>query len=158
MSIISILDSKIETRKIDLATNFISRIIGANYTIDQTLRSQLNYIKNHKGNLKVSSIWEKFNVSKVTLRNRFLENIGLTAKEISKIYRFNNFLTLIYKNPLSSLTQLSLEAGYYDQSHFIKEFRSFIGISPNLFLRKNYNLNISQERIERRFSSYYAPY
>ena len=156
-SITGIAKSSVEDNKIKITTSFISKLIGINQNIDQTLRAQLNYIKNHRGNSKISRICEDFNVSKVTLRHNFLNKVGLTAKEVSKIWRFNNFLTLINKNPLSNLTQLSLEAGYFDQSHFIKEFQSFIGIAPKKFFKYNYYIDISQERIDRRFNSYYAP-
>lgn len=156
-SIIGMTTSSKESNKINLVTNFISRLIETNHNIDQTLRAQLNYIKNQRGNIKISSICEDFYVSKVTLRHNFLNNVGLTAKEVSRIWRFNHFLTLINKNPLSNLTQLSLEAGYYDQSHFIREFHSFVGISPGKFFKNNYYIDISQERIDRRFNSYYAP-
>ena len=149
--------SSIEDNKIEITANFVSKLIGINQNIDQTLRAQLNYIKNNRGNIKISRICEDFNVSKVTLRHNFLNKIGLTAKQVSKIWRFNNFLTLINKNPLSNLTQLSLEAGYFDQSHFIKEFHFFVGIAPKKFFKYNYYLDISQERIDRRFNSYYAP-
>ena len=156
-SLIRKINRNTEDNKIDLTTKFISRMIEINHNIDQTLRAQLNYIKNHRGDIKVSRICDNFNVSKVTLRHNFLSNIGLTAKDVSKIWRFNHFLTLVKKNPLYNLTQLSLEAGYYDQSHFIKEFHFFVGISPKKFLKYNYHIDISQERIDRRFNSYYAP-
>ena len=96
-------------------------------------------------------------MSKVTLREHFVNKIGLPAKVVSKIYRFHHSLELNYQDPSKSLTKLSLDAGYFDQSHYIKDFRTFFNSSPNNFFKSNNSINISQKRIERRFADFYDP-
>lgn len=156
---ISIVNNEINTQnKIEIANSIAMKLIEDNNVIDKTLREQLNYLMEYYGNVRIFEVQKAFGVSKVTLRNQFLKNVGLTPKVVSRIWRFNNFLNLIYNNPSCSLTSLSIDAGYYDQSHFIKEFYSFIGCSPNAFFRNDYHINISQVRIGKRFNSLYAPY
>jgi AraC-like DNA-binding protein len=41
----------------------------------------------------------------------------------------------------SSLTELALNTGYYDQPHFIHEFNSFAGVAPRRFLKESNLLN-----------------
>jgi AraC-like DNA-binding protein len=36
----------------------------------------------------------------------------------------------------SNMTRLGLEAGYFDQSHFIKDFKSFTGVTPEQYFRR----------------------
>ncbi len=65
----------------------------------------------------------------------FNENLACTPQEIIRMTRFNRFLTLLKTDNSSSLTTLALECGYYDQSHLIRDFRSFSPNKPSEFQR-----------------------
>jgi AraC-like DNA-binding protein len=69
-------------------------------------------------------------ISQRQLRRLFEFYIGGTAKTFSKVVRFQNILRA--KPSIQSLRQnkLFFNAGYYDQAHFIKEFRNFYGVTP----------------------------
>lgn len=70
-------------------------------------------------------------ISSRQLRRLFDFYIGDTAKTFSKVVRFQNILRA---NPSSqSLRQnkLFFDVGYYDQAHFIKEFKNFYGVTPS---------------------------
>ena len=145
-------------QRVSKAIILMFEMIEKNHEIDQDLRNQLNYILDNKGKVNISSIHKNFNINKFTLRNHFIERVGLTAKEIAKIWRFNNFLSLLNQSDPQNLTGLTLEAGYYDQSHGIKDFRSYLYHSPKNYLNNDLYINISKERISRRFAGYYDPY
>lgn len=128
------------------------------FFIDQTLREQLNYIMDRKGLIKVQALFSEFGISKVTLRKHFINKVGLTPKKVSRIWRMNYFLQLKEKDSGENLTSLCLESGFYDQAHFIKEFKSLFGPSPREFFQQNAQLlKISQEGISRRFTNQYDP-
>lgn len=65
----------------------------------------------------------------------FKEKCGLPPKMIQRIFRFNSVLMHTQTSCLN-WTALSHEAGYTDQSHFIKDFRQFTGLTPKLFSRQ----------------------
>jgi hypothetical protein len=69
-------------------------------------------------------------ISSRQLRRLFEYYVGDTPKTFSKIIRFQNVLRA--KPSVQSLRQnkLFFDAGYYDQAHFIKEFKSLYGITP----------------------------
>lgn len=69
-------------------------------------------------------------ISPRQLRRLFEFYIGETAKTFAKVVRFQNILRA--KPSLQSLRQKKLffEVGYYDQAHFIKEFKNFYGVTP----------------------------
>ena len=75
-------------------------------------------------------------ISARQLRRLFAFYIGDTAKTFSKVVRFQNILRA--KPSLQSLKQnkLFFDTGYYDQSHFIKDFKNFYGVTPNRAFRK----------------------
>ena len=55
---------------------------------------------------------------------------GFSPKLFSRLMRFQASLRLPVKHNITSLTDLAYRAGYFDQSHFIREFKEFSGISP----------------------------
>ncbi len=64
----------------------------------------------------------------------FAEYVGANPKEYLRVIRFQRSLHLLQKHPDISLTQLAYECGYYDQAHFIKEFKQFCGYTPTEYL------------------------
>ena len=140
------------------AERLLSVLLDKSSSVDQTLRAQLNYILEKKGLVRVSDVFSEFDISKVALHQRFVRKIGLSPKTICRIWRINYFLQLYKKAPLYNLTEKGLEAGYYDQAHSIKEFKSFFGVCPSRFMSKESQLiRVSEQSIARRFSNQYDP-
>ena len=57
--------------------------------------------------------------------------IGDTAKTFSKVVRFQHVLNAKPSSDSLRKSKLFYDAGYYDQAHFIKEFRNFYGVTPS---------------------------
>lgn len=66
----------------------------------------------------------------------FNRDIGLSPKTFSKIIRFQNVLLALGKN--QQISTIAADMGYYDQSHLLKDFKQFTGISPGNY-RKSMN-------------------
>ncbi len=66
----------------------------------------------------------------------------------NRITRFQKISDKILKNEFNSLSELSYEHGYFDQTHFIKECREFTGVTP----AKLAEGNIAVKSIIRNFS------
>ena len=92
------------------------------------------------GFVNVNKLAQTVCISNSQFRKRFNEEIGMSPKEYSKIVRFNFISELLMRNSNIKLTELTFKLGYFDQSHFIKDFRSVAGISP-----KNYIQQINQQ-------------
>lgn len=76
------------------------------------------------------------NLSSSQFRKVFKGLVGLPPKLFFKIRRVNQAIDLIQSGVNENLTGISYTLGYFDQSHFIREFRSVTGKSPKAFLRK----------------------
>ena len=127
-------------------------------TVDEKLRAQLNFIMDRKGAMKISELFSEFGVSKVTLRNHFINKVGLTPKKVSQIWRMNYVLQLKAENPQLSLTEMSLQAGFYDQAHFIKDFKQIFSLTPRKFFNEKPEIfKLAHHNISRRFSNQYDP-
>lgn len=68
--------------------------------------------------------------SESKLLRAFRSHFDLTPKEYIRIVRFRRSLHSLNKRDSSPLTDLAYRCGYYDQSHFIKEYQFFTGSSP----------------------------
>ncbi len=133
-------------------------ILSPTMSLDEKLRAQLNYIMDRHGNMKIKELTDEFKISKVTLRKHFINKVGLTPKKVCQIWRMNRVLQLKENHPNLNLTALCLEAGFYDQAHFIKDFKSIIGLTPRRFFAQNSTLiQLSQLNINKRFSNQYDP-
>ncbi|WP_276501323.1 response regulator transcription factor [Terrimonas pollutisoli] len=80
----------------------------------------------------IGNVASRYGVSSRYLQKIFLQYTGLTPKLYSKINRFQNSLQLVANGNLS-LTSIAYECDYFDQSHFIREFKSFTGLTPSAF-------------------------
>lgn len=77
----------------------------------------------------IENIAARYGISARYLQKLFLQYTGLTPKLYSKINRFQHSLRLVTQKE-TSLTSIAYDAGYFDQSHFIREFKAFTGFTP----------------------------
>ncbi len=144
--------------KIQLIDDLMGALLGKSMSVDETLRAQLNYIMDRRGAVKISDLFEEFDTSKVTLRKHFINKVGLTPKKVSQIWRMNYILQMKEDCPEENLTTLSLMAGFYDQAHFIKDFKLIFGIPPRKFFLQNTHLiKVAHQNISKRFTNQYDP-
>jgi AraC-like DNA-binding protein len=65
----------------------------------------------------------------------FKEHVGLTPKAFMRIIRFQHAIREIEKHKTANWTSIAFESGYFDQAHFINDFKSFSGFTPQQYLR-----------------------
>lgn len=86
------------------------------------------------GNIRVSELTELTHYSIRSINSYFFQYFGLTPKTFCLIVRNQKALQDLTKNQYSSLTDLALDLGYADQSHFLSEFKRYNVISPKKFM------------------------
>jgi AraC-like DNA-binding protein len=100
---------------------------------DQLVLAALALIHKSKGNIRIKELMSQLHISQSPLEKRFRQSVGASPKKFASIVRLKNAIQ--HYSPQNSLTALSYEAGYYDQAHFIKEFKTFTGDTPETFFR-----------------------
>lgn len=78
----------------------------------------------------IEKVANRYGITSRYLQKLFLQHTGLTPKLYCKINRFQNSLKLVSRKD-TSLTSIAFDCGYFDQSHFIREFKSFTGVTPS---------------------------
>jgi AraC-like DNA-binding protein len=67
----------------------------------------------------------------------FKAEVGITPKLFSRIQRFQQTRTFIQHNPSINWADLAVDLGYFDQSHLIREFLEFSGLSPTDYINRH---------------------
>jgi AraC-like DNA-binding protein len=101
---------------------------------DDLVQAALALIHNSRGNIRMKGLSEQLYASQSSLEKRFRQVIGASPKKFASIVRFKHLIEQYGSHP--SLSALGHEAGFYDQSHFIKEFKYFTGETPETFFNK----------------------
>jgi AraC-like DNA-binding protein len=109
----------------------INRMIA--HEPDRLVLMALGLIHKSKGDIKIRDLALQLHTSQSPLEKRFRQQVGTTPKKFASIVRMKHLIQNF--RPGNSLTQLGYESGFYDQSHFIKEFRAFTGQSPESFFK-----------------------
>ena len=102
----------------------------------------MNEIKQDDFFDNIENVASRYGITSRYLQKLFLQYTGLTPKLYSKINRFQNSLRLVTKKD-TSLTSIAYDCGYFDQSHFIREFKSFTGLTPSGYSFQNSPVTIA---------------
>lgn len=114
-----------------LLKKFASRLI-VNPFIDYAV----NKIVQSPNQLSIEQIANKVGYSQKHLIQLFKEKVGLPPKGFLKIMRFQKAMQDISTMPVPDWKDIAFESGYYDQAHFINDFKAFSGFTPNQYLSK----------------------
>jgi len=132
-------DAKSVSERVCLADNYLMKKFTAHSkTLNRIdLVQQVMNELTHKDFFdNINNVAARYGMSSRYLQKIFLHYTGLTPKLYSRINRFQNSLILLGKGN-QSLTAIAYESGYFDQSHFIHEFKSFTGSAPSGFAAEN---------------------
>lgn len=101
----------------------------------------VQYILTEKAASNLDKLVKDCNISNRYLQKIFLEKIGFSPKFFIRIARFQHALHHLINCSNGSLTTLAYQSGYYDQAHFIREFKEFTGLFPSQFQLTRHPIN-----------------
>jgi len=88
----------------------------------------------------VKVIMQECHASKSTLLRKFVKRTGVSPKTLARIVRFDYLWTKIKDENAIDYQSLVFEGNYFDQSHFINDFKDIIGETPGYFFNRNLNV------------------
>lgn len=86
-----------------------------------------------KGNIRVADISAQFGYSIRSVDRLFQQVIGFSPKAYARIARFQRALVMVSAPTAMPLIEIALMCGYYDQSHFTRDFTDFSGTTPQRY-------------------------
>lgn len=106
---------------------------------ENPLKDTLDLIFNSNGMATVAEMTKVAGVGERQLERLFKKYIGLSPKYYARVIRFNYIFQLI-KSKNSSWAEIVYQSGYYDQSHFIRNFKAFTGEDPSSYFFEEKNM------------------
>lgn len=86
--------------------------------------------------LTIDALVRELGMSHPHFLRQFASEVGLTPKRFCRLRRFQEVLGRIERRTKVDWADLACTCGYYDQSHFVNEFRAFSGLNPSAYLRQ----------------------
>ena len=120
---------KIDVTNIDDSFNQLCE----DYPVDHPADKAVDIIFSKKGMVTIGAICGELSVSERYLQQLFQKYVGLSPKFFARVVRFSHIFQVI-KDKDPDWAQVVYEAGYYDQSHFIRNFKAFTGEDPGEYI------------------------
>lgn len=135
-----ILESTTNQERIRHVECFLLNRLDQKIAEDVIVRQALVEIIRAKGQTSIDFLMRNIGISGRHLERKFDQLVGLTPKTFSRIIRFQNVFDLLNKNNFQHLTIFALQCGFYDQAHFIHEFKEFTGQSPTAYFSNKHKI------------------
>ncbi|WP_298897256.1 helix-turn-helix domain-containing protein [uncultured Psychroserpens sp.] len=120
--------------RIKIIETFLLKKLNDKDTVSNIVKSTVDALLKTNGTTSINAIL-KDNVSKRRqLERYFRKQVGISPKQLGKAIRLQTTLNLLLNKKSETLTDIAYENEYFDQNHFIKDFKDLVGITPKEFL------------------------
>jgi len=121
-------------QKIDIIQTYLVSQLSTTAP-DLILDYCLQQITRSKGLVTVMELEKKTGYSSRWLYEKFMDKVGLSPKNFSSVTRFMQFYESSAMNHSDNFFRENIYTYFYDQAHFIKDFKRFTGMSPSKFIK-----------------------
>jgi Helix-turn-helix domain len=121
--------------RIEIIEDFLIERLHDKATIDSIVKTTVDTLLRSKGGKPINSILKGDLSKRRQLERKFIKQIGISPKQLGKAIRLQATLQMLLNPKSASLTEIAYENEFYDQAHFIKDFKEFTGVTPKEFLR-----------------------
>lgn len=123
-------------RRIEIIEEYLMKKLLSRKSHLDYMQRTVSLILENIGNITVKELAAKLHISDRQIERKFKEQIGISPKMFSRLIRINYVFKLLRTNPDLEWQDVIYLCGYYDQAHFIRDFKEIAGESPNVFLSK----------------------
>lgn len=124
-----LVNTPIISEKLEIAQRYLLTLFMASSS-DQIFDYCIQQILNTKGRVNISHLEKYTGYSARWLNMKFQSKIGISPKNLASIIRFQQYYHTLVNDTELFFLQKEFYNYYYDQSHFIKDFKRFTGYSP----------------------------
>lgn len=124
--------------QINIISNYIlNRIRRKNLEIDPILHFATHQMIKNNGDISIYELYTTLKLSERTLERKFMHHVGMSPRMFARICKFQSTLNQLNTDSYSKLTDVAYDNGFTDQSHLIKTFKEFTGLTPTDYLVLN---------------------
>ncbi len=123
--------------RIQIVTAFLEKQLKLGEVYDHPAISAIRHVVDSGKYYTIRELANHYNLSERQFERKFKEFSGFPPKKYLRLVRFGETCNRYEQAMQVTLTEIALSCGYYDQSHFIKDFKSFSGYHPSEFFSGN---------------------
>lgn len=129
-----IVHAKDVKERIEIIEKFLKERLNEKSTVENIVKTTVDALLSTNGSAPIKTILKDDLSKRRQLERNFARQIGVSPKQLGKLIRLQSALKMILNKEAESLTNIAYESEYYDQAHFIKDFKEFTGTNPKEFL------------------------
>lgn len=137
-----IIEATNSSERIEIIENFLLDKLNVKTTIDNIVKTTIDALLATNGSASIGTILKEDLSKRRQLERNFIKQIGVSPKQLGKVIRLQTALKMVLNKKAENLTDIAYESEYFDQAHFIKDFKEFTGVTPKDFLG-NENMALS---------------
>ncbi|MEQ9298970.1 MAG: helix-turn-helix transcriptional regulator [Cyclobacteriaceae bacterium] len=127
--------------RISIVETFLLDTISAEKNTSKIIQDTVDMILEVRGHHSLDELSQHGQIGRRQLERKFASEVGLSPKYLSRVVRLQAALQQLLSQNHDNLTSLAYKKGYYDQAHFIKDFKAFTGPTPKAFYADSLKLS-----------------
>ena len=134
-----LLAAKSLARMFQLVERFLLQQAGAKLwgdTPTKCMEYAVSSIVNHPTARRLFQLSNEIGYSQKHFIDLFRRQVGVSPKQYLRLMRFQKAIEAIENKETIRWMDIALESGYYDQAHFIHDFKLFSGFTPNEYIKR----------------------
>ena len=131
----AVLSREDEGEMIELTEAFIRDRLPERDENVATINRIVEYIAADREITRVEDLAGRFNLSKRTLQRIFKRYVGVSPKWVIRRYRLHEAAERLANGEAVDWPNMALDLGYFDQAHFIRDFKAIVGTSPAAYAK-----------------------
>jgi AraC-like DNA-binding protein len=132
----AVLSAQTEDAQVELAELFLRQRLPAQDENVALINQIVEFIIAFREVTLVDDVVSSFHIGKRTLQRLFSQYVGVSPKWVIKRYRLQQAADQLTAGEVVDWPRLALDLGYFDQAHFIKDFKAIVGKTPAEYVKK----------------------
>jgi len=120
----------------EIAENFLRERLPERDENVAEINRIVDYIIAHPEITMVDDVVSRLNLNKRTLQRLFSQYVGVSPKWVIQRYRLHEVAERLADDKAVDCTEMALDLGYFDQAHFIKDFKAIVGWTPAEYAKR----------------------
>ena len=137
----NVLGSSNTAERILIIEGFLINRLNDADAMDKVAKTCVDVLLQSQGKMDVHELADKLQLHRRQIERKFSSGIGMSPKQLARVIRLQSALKSLDLGQFGSLTSIAYDNGYYDQAHFIRDFKEFTGVSPKSFYAQNLRLS-----------------
>jgi AraC-like DNA-binding protein len=139
-----LMDAYREREQVTLLTRFLTDKLKQTSMRDELVEESLRLIHKSCGTITVRNLLGRLAISERQFERRFSQTVGISPLAYIRIKRFNEALRLMRTGQYGTLTEVAYALKFHDQSHFVREIKTFTGNTPKSLSRRRFDFHHNQ--------------